>query len=713
MKQKILVAYISFFLLLLYVHFFRLPIFAGDTDLWYHLSSGRFIVESLKIPKESYFSFLDPPREWVDYYWLFQVLVYCVYRLGHYHGLVILRALLFLLVTIILFLFLFSEEKDGERYPFRSIFFLFLVLLLLPRYALLRPHTFSYLLLATFLYILEKKKGYVKYLPAIGLVWSNIHGIEYPIMIFIVVCYLFDFMLEKRREGTGVEKKDLPFVSFLLLSAITPFFTPQFFNLMVIPFIPITFARHYIRELAPFSLLDLTSLKVENFLVSFETVVLLLLFFTLLSFLYGIAKRVFKARHIILLLCAIVLLSMGKRFAYESFLLLVPFIYVSSPSISFQRMIKDPSKLLAFSFFIILLFLPLLDVKKRMGVSIRYPFSFENLPHGVSIFLNEIGARGYVLNHPNVGGYLEWMLYPKYKIFMDMQVPFLFTNEDMFVAIRIFSFLDENILKDFLEKYDPSFIVAPISVHGFNGLMEKFPHFKKVFFDDFYVLYANSIHYPELVNKFELKKVDPYNLRDLPLLEKESELVKNELERIHNFHPHCALANEYLARFYIKRGLYQKALKFAERIIEAYPGSPKGYTLKAEILKEMKRYRRAIVYYKKSIKLRETKDNVFALGKVFFEMGEYGRAYELMVKAINLFSLETNHRDVYYAATAAFHAKKAKEACVLFKYGLMMLPKDDREYVEKYKELILHLSKCPQENTQPGDFPFRKAKEPH
>ena len=96
-----LYAYVAYYLV-------QWPIFAGDTDLWYHLNGGRYILEHGVIPKDSsFFSFMLPPREWVDYYLLFQVLVYKIYTFSGYYGLVSLMALLFLtLISLILAFFL-------------------------------------------------------------------------------------------------------------------------------------------------------------------------------------------------------------------------------------------------------------------------------------------------------------------------------------------------------------------------------------------------------------------------------------------------------------------------------------------------------------------------------------------------------------------------------------------------------------------------------
>lgn len=71
------------------------PIVAYDHDLWFHLSHGRYLFAQGEIPSTSYFSFLEPPRTGIDYYWLFQALVYGVHSLSGYLGLIALRTVLY------------------------------------------------------------------------------------------------------------------------------------------------------------------------------------------------------------------------------------------------------------------------------------------------------------------------------------------------------------------------------------------------------------------------------------------------------------------------------------------------------------------------------------------------------------------------------------------------------------------------------------------
>ena len=78
------------------VHLAAWPILVQDTDIWYHLNSGRYLWTHLALPHDSFFSFVNPPRPLVDYYWLFQATVYGLFSQFGYYGLIALRAALLL-----------------------------------------------------------------------------------------------------------------------------------------------------------------------------------------------------------------------------------------------------------------------------------------------------------------------------------------------------------------------------------------------------------------------------------------------------------------------------------------------------------------------------------------------------------------------------------------------------------------------------------------
>ena len=181
----LLVSYVAYYL-------FQWPIFAGDTDLWYHLNGGRYILEHGTTPKDSsYFSFIDPPREWVDYFWLFQVLVYKIHSFSGYYGLVFLRAIMFLATFVVSYLII-SNGKKSKPDLYALIVITLCILLILPRFSLVRPHLFTYFFIVFSIYLIESKK-YIFIFPIVSIFWVNLHGIAYPVLILIVLAYLIDF----------------------------------------------------------------------------------------------------------------------------------------------------------------------------------------------------------------------------------------------------------------------------------------------------------------------------------------------------------------------------------------------------------------------------------------------------------------------------------------------------------------------------------------
>src|SRR5690349_1734497 len=57
-----------------------------DSDVWWHLASGRWIVANRGVPRLDPFSFASADRPWIDLHWGFQVLLWMVYRAGGVAG---------------------------------------------------------------------------------------------------------------------------------------------------------------------------------------------------------------------------------------------------------------------------------------------------------------------------------------------------------------------------------------------------------------------------------------------------------------------------------------------------------------------------------------------------------------------------------------------------------------------------------------------------
>jgi len=688
---NIYIAYAGLFFLFILYHLLQWPITGADTDLWYHLNSGRYIFENGSIPRDSYFSFIQPPREWVDYFWLFQAVVYKTYQLFDYYGLVFLRALIFSALAVFIFLFFFSRHTTERPYLLITAVFCLYVLFFIPRYHLIRPHMFTYLFVLIFLYILEFHREKSFLLPIIAVFWMNLHGVVYPLMLLIIFAYLIEVIYRIKREGRKIQKGDLHVIAPLIISICAVYATPHGTRLTWMPFVPTGFASLYIQELQPFVFSELFSFTFTKFCPSFPSMFNILLMLTAVFFIILVGTRSLRISHLILIIGGTVLLLKGTRFKYEFVLLAMPAMRTSFSMLSagyVKKLLPRPVNIILIGF---ILLIPFLCVREIFGNSSRFPFSLRNLPHGVGMFLNKINTGGTVLNHPDRGGYHQWMLYPRYKIMMDMEVPFLFTNEDFYVVNNAFK--NRLFLQRLIDRYDPSFITVSIKNTFIRDVMKSFRQYKIVFFDDCEVLYANQNKHPSVAAEYGITSFDPFalaqtSIASIKTLSDYSPMMK-ELLKISEIYPDNAIANNCLSVFYAREGKHEAAIGYIDNIIMNYPESATGYILKGDVLQEMGKLDPAIENYRMALKRWDVAEIYRKIGMVYYKQKRFGDAYGTLVKAMDVYSVETTYKDLYYLIDSAVRTGKKREAGILFRYAYQGIPPSDAEWLKRYRELAV------------------------
>jgi len=105
---------VSIFFLILIGYLITWPIVRYDTDLWFHLSGGRYFWQTGTIPHDAFFSYIAPPKSWYNYYWLFQTIIYKIFQWTGYYGLVTLRCLLYFLTIFFIYLFFVHHDENRE-----------------------------------------------------------------------------------------------------------------------------------------------------------------------------------------------------------------------------------------------------------------------------------------------------------------------------------------------------------------------------------------------------------------------------------------------------------------------------------------------------------------------------------------------------------------------------------------------------------------------
>src|SRR3989339_44894 len=586
------ISLIALFFLLLIGYFIAWPIQMTDTDLWYHLSGGRYFWRHGTIARDAFFSYITPPKSWYNYYWLFQVVVYKIFQWTDYYGLIALRCLLYFLTTLFICLSFAHRHENRTELLFGLFLFVACAVVILSREMAVRPHLFSYLFIVVFLFILEFKRGKIWLLPILGIFWSNIHGIEYPVMFLIVFAYLAEIYWRQFRKilpGSAVGKKE----KWLLISIFyTIFITPGVIDLVQTPFIVsfqnAAYQHLYVSELLPIPFRNFfifAPVSVQGLISSLQNLIVLLVAAFLLI---GLWKRKLRISHAILFIGAILLLAKHGRFSCEFTLLSIPLLRHGAHMIA--ERIQFPRRVVAFTLPVVVVLLPLLVFHSMMGNRPAYPFSPSNLPTGVIRFLNQHAAGGKILNEANTGGYFPWALSPKFKIYMDMQMS-IFSDTDFAAASN--AFFDANAFKTFIQKYDPSFISVSLNRPYFKKVVAIDSRFVPVFFDQAELLYVNKSHHADLAERYALKAIDPFHYGEVIYADESAEKLSeifSEASRILDQDPANYRAHHILSSISVVRRQYDKALFHAEAIIRFYPEQSHGYALKGDALFWMGRY---------------------------------------------------------------------------------------------------------------------------
>ncbi len=174
--QRLMVAILF---ILLFVMAVRVPI---DTDTWWHIRSGEYMVENKEIPRTDPFSYTRYGQDWIDHSWGAQLVIYGAYDLfggstqpgdsGNI-GLALYVAVLATLGMAFVYLMC-----DGNVY-LRA----FVVVLGATTAAVFwspRPQMFSFMLGALVLYLLHLYKrerlDRLWLIPPVMLIWANLHG---------------------------------------------------------------------------------------------------------------------------------------------------------------------------------------------------------------------------------------------------------------------------------------------------------------------------------------------------------------------------------------------------------------------------------------------------------------------------------------------------------------------------------------------------------
>jgi hypothetical protein len=147
-----------------------------DGDLPRHILNGNLILQTWHVSTTDIFSFRTVGFPSIPHEWLSQVIFALVSSWLGLNGIVLLTAL----IIISTWMIIFHESITRSKSLFVSLLFTVLAVAASQIHVLPRPHIFTYLLTAIWIYLLERadeKKPDVRWaLPLLMLLWVNMHG---------------------------------------------------------------------------------------------------------------------------------------------------------------------------------------------------------------------------------------------------------------------------------------------------------------------------------------------------------------------------------------------------------------------------------------------------------------------------------------------------------------------------------------------------------
>jgi hypothetical protein len=438
-----------------------------DTDTWWHLRSGEYILRTRSIPRHDVFSHTMTGKPWIDHGWLAQIAIYLLYAAFGYAGLGLALAAVVTLAFV--FVFLQSEENLYLR--------AFVVVLAATTSAVVwvaRPQIVSFMLMSLFSYILYlyKRKGrnYLFLIPLLIVLWVNTHG-AFITGFILLSCYVIGEVLNNLLGHTGDRVLTYDEIASLikvsLIALVVLVINPNTYQMYLYPFktVGIGALRDYIQEWAspdfhqiylhPFIwmvLLILAAVGLSRRRIDFTDLILSSLFCYM---------ALWAGRNIALF--ALVAAPVLMRYGAEALRTLWEAVRAHGIE---QGLLGELGRaqlapgpwLTALNWLILTLVLLLCAIKVYQPLRPEVNLAAQEgyLPVEAVRFIRANNLPGPMFNSYNWGGYLIWHLYPDHPVFIDGRTDLY---DDEFIREYVEVTRARPGWCDFLDQYRVNFIL--------------------------------------------------------------------------------------------------------------------------------------------------------------------------------------------------------------------------------------------------------------
>lgn len=386
-----------------------------DPDVWWHLRTGQLILQNHGLFHTDPYSFTRYGHTWINHEWLSEVLMFGIYRLAGFGGLIVSFA-----AVIAAALFLVFLRSPGRPY-LAAVMTLWGALASAATWGV-RPQMFSLLLGSIFLVLLdasEQRPNLLWWTAPLMLLWVNLHA-GYPIGLAFIALFLAGEGLEAAIRSEPWQEslprlKRLAMALALCVALVAV--NPNGIRIYRYPF-------ETLRSEAMHRFIH------EWFSPDFHDPTYLPLLLMLLALIAGLAltPRCPRLRNVLLLLVTVPAALRSMRHIPILVLVIVPILsevyqaYLQQWEGSrwFTRPLSGiTSRTLVINFCVLLAFAGFTIVRVRQVVGRQGETEARHFPVAAAAFLQQEHPPGPIMNHYNWGGYFIWKLYPQYRVFMD------------------------------------------------------------------------------------------------------------------------------------------------------------------------------------------------------------------------------------------------------------------------------------------------------
>lgn len=392
---------------------------AVDSDTFWHLRAGAWMVEHRQVLTRDAFTHTLTGQAWQYPAWLSEVLMYGLYTLGGYGAL----ALFTTFFVVLAFAFVYATCEGGV---YLKAWVIILAATTSAVFWAARPHIITFALSAITLYVLDlfrnKNVNHLWLLPVLMILWNNVHPGFAIGFILIGLTFGGETLKALVAADRSAWSKPIWLAGCGLLCVGALFISPYGVSQLTFPFktVSIGVLQSYIQEW-----------QSPNFHTR-EAQVFIGLGLAVLGAV-GFSRRRLDLTDFLLLAAFTTLALIAARNIATFALIAAPILARHSDSLISEMQERWPrlralltsapqrpaTQILNWALLILVAAAALIKIALPLNPQTIAQAIAASAPVGAANYLQTHPAPGKLFNSYNFGGYLTWALYPEYLIYVD------------------------------------------------------------------------------------------------------------------------------------------------------------------------------------------------------------------------------------------------------------------------------------------------------